>query len=191
MKTTKCITTRSNPGRSNAAWAIGILLLLQGGCGWIGDSELIEFTGPPENYRSSVWTLRSAVQIEKKDHGLRCTVEAQDGASGDPYGGIMVPVTPAKGWRLDLAFTDPTGILVAYVDAYDAQDKRVARWKTDWGKELRREAASYFFVPNRSAAEFKPVESNGTGSVEKLHVFLRVKPGERAGFSLQSAKPIR
>lgn len=74
--------------------------------------------------------------------------------------------------------------MAAYVDGYNRERQRVVRWQTGWGGKLRRERSAYIFTPQQSAEGFKFIASEGTGPVEVLQVFVRVKPGSRSSFEL-------
>ena len=137
-----------------------------------------------EEYRSSYWTLNSAVEIERLPKGLRCTVTAKLDPAQTPYGGIMVPGEGAKGLRLDMAFTESEKIAQVFFDGFNAQNERVLRWQTEEWPTLRRDRWTYVLLPQEDFEEFKSVASPGKGRIETYHVFLRLKQGNRASFEV-------
>jgi hypothetical protein len=164
--------------------ALGVCVLVLLGCGAKSGFKPLRLDAAPDQYRSATWTRQSTVSVDKLSAGLRCVVEASSNPKATPYGGIMLPGCAAKGWRLEMAFTDPDAILAAYVDGYNAEKKRVVRWQTSWGAKLRADRATYVFMPQESTQGFKPVTSEGSGPVETIHVFVRLKPRSGASFEL-------
>ena len=163
---------------------LGVWLLLLMGCAPKSRFEGLRLQEAPEQYRSSLWTRESIVRMEKVGAGLRCVVEADQRSEAKPYGGIMLRTPKAKGWRVEMAFTEKEDILYVFVDGYNKAKKRVLRWQTAGGAKLRSEKTVYLFTPEQAVEGFKAVASDGTGPVETLHVFVRVKPGSRACFDL-------
>jgi hypothetical protein len=159
--------------------------------GSASDFEPISLNAAPESYASTKWTVRSKVAITKTFTGLHCVVQGEPGAGPGPYGGIMLPAQGAKRWRLELSFADPKGILLAYVDGYNSRGKRVRRWQTALRGKLHPNRAVYEFVSEQPVQPFHPVASEGTEPIDKIHVFVRVKPGGRAVFDLYSAEIAR
>ncbi len=153
--------------------------------------EVLPLDAPMDAYRSKMWTTRSATSIETIPAGLRCVIQGEQTADKAPYGGIMLPATDAKRWRLELGFPDADAIQRVFVDSYNSEEKRVSRWQTGFGKKLSREKTLYEFVPGQPAQLFEPVASEGAGPIEKIHVFVSVKPGGRAAFELYSAEIAR
>jgi hypothetical protein len=171
------------------ALADGLLALM--GCGSRPHLEPIRLDAAPDSYRSVRWTVQSTVQIERASAGLRCVVEGNRQTTKGPYGGFMFPTSDAKGWRLEMAFTEPDAVLMAYVDAYNAKGARLLRWQTDEKAKLRRNRMTYVFTPHQSAEGFKPVASEGSGPIATIHVFARIKPGSRASFELHKVELIQ
>ena len=158
------------------------------GCGSGSSVIPLPLDSPPDAYRSKDWIIRSDVKIAKLTSGLHCDVQGKAGEEKGSYGGIVLPAGGAKNWRLELAFPDPKDIIRVYVDANNAQKKRVARWETAIGGKLRSDRTTYVFVPQQSTDGFQSVASEGTGPVDKIHVFIRVKPRGRASFDLYSVE---
>jgi hypothetical protein len=131
-----------------------------------------------------MWTLRSTVQLERSVDGLRCVVTGASEPTATPYGGIMVPAPAAKGLRFDIAFTEPESIVSVFVDGYNVQKKRVARWQANFGGKVLPDRRIYVFLPNEAVDLFKPVASEGVGEIDRVHLFVSVKPGGRASFEV-------
>ena len=165
-----------------------VLLFGTAGCGSKPHYKPFRFEGDPGEYLSTTWTLRSTVHIESTPTALRCEVKADPQATVDAYGGVILPANNCKEWRLDMAFTEPAAILVAYVDAYNVQKKRVARWQTTWGEKLSPDRYVHTFGSQQGTMDFKPIPSDGRGSIDKIHVFVRLKPGTQGSFEIHGVE---
>jgi hypothetical protein len=168
-----------------------VALLLVASCGPRGKISLLPLDGEPDQYRSTVNTRECVVQVEKLVQGLRCVVAANPDPTRTHSGGIMIPLHGAKGCRIEMAFTDSEGIVIAHADAYNAQKRRVAGWRTEQWAPLRREKTTYVFVPQENTKDFKPVPADAIGPMETLHVFVAVKPGTGAVFEVYKVEVIK
>ena len=91
--------------------------------------------------------------------------------------------------RLELSFRQPENILRVYVDGYDRESQRVLRWEWQPTPATPLPAARRMLVliPGGRTAGFRPKESAAAEHVSEIHVFARIKPDTRAGFTLHSA----
>lgn len=165
-----------------------ILLLGATGCSMQPKFKPVKLDADPGEYASTTWAARCKVHLERTPVSLHCRVNADPAATQDAYGGIMLPAHGCEAWRLELAFFDATDVLVAYVDAYNAKNQRVARWQSTWGEILPSHRAVHTFVPQQNVRGFTSVPSEGKGPIESIHVFVRLKPGTSASFDLFGAE---
>src|SRR5688572_15705198 len=96
----------------------------------------IDLNQSPEKYRSRNWILNSTVRIEKMAAGLRCLVQGNTSTNRGIYGGIMLPTPGATGCRLELSFPESDDILAVFVDGYNRDNKRTARWQSGSSKDI-------------------------------------------------------
>ncbi len=158
------------------------------GCGTKPQIRNLSLSGPPDNYLSMKWELRTRTHVEKLPAGLACVVQADPAPTRTPYGGIVLPGDGAKGFRLDLAFMNPGAIVTCYVDAYDAQAQRIARWESRKALTLPSARATYAFMPGKLPAVFRAVGEWKRGAIDQIHVFLQVVPGKTAGIAMFRAQ---
>ncbi len=163
---------------------LAVVLLSLNGCGPKAEFEPLRMAGPPDNYCSFMWTLRSTVHMAKLPSGLRCEVVADPEPTRTPYGGVALPGKGASAFRLEMSCPLPDAIATLYVDAYDAENRRVARWETEGRGMLPVDGLSYLFRPGKSPPGFKFVSSKNSAPIATIHVFVRVEPGGRAVFEI-------
>ena len=166
------------------AIALGLSVLT--GCGSGLKFKPLRINAEPEEYRSTSRTQESAVQIEKVPGGLRCVVVSNGDPAKTHSGGVVLPAKGAKGFRLDLKFVDPDGIVIVSVDACSSRNQTVARWQTEHWAKLPRNKTTYIFIPQKGTKDFKPVASTGSGGIETIHVFVAVQRGHGAIFELSN-----
>jgi hypothetical protein len=178
--------------RSAAAGALRVIFLLPiltlTGCGTKPRIQNLPLNGPADNYLSMKWELRTRTHIQKLPTGLACVVQADPAPTRTPYGGIVLPGDGAKGFRLDLAFMNPSAIITCYVEAYDAQAKPVARWESLKRLTLPAKRVTYAFVPGQIPSGFRSVGARRREAIDQIHVFVHVVPGKTAGIAMFKAQ---
>jgi hypothetical protein len=149
----------------------------------------VVFPKSAAQYKSK-WAYNAvSVDVAQEGEGLRCDITAPASSAKGVYGGVTFPVAGMKALRLDVTFSNPAGIAVLYVDGYTgAKSEPAVRW--EWrnmaGREFTASPHTCTLVPGAGSGWFHAsVGSKATAAgVNRVDVFCRVNPGEKAGFVL-------
>ena len=143
--------------------------------------EPVALDGPSSRLRTP-WTLRATSEIEHRGDGLRCRVTGAGDRSAGQYGGLSLPVDAPGSIRLSLELLEPENIMAVYVDGENPQRCRVMRWVWTEPGATATTPKTFELVPGKSASPLEVETSIYPQLCSHLHVFIRVRPGARAGF---------
>jgi hypothetical protein len=152
------------------------------------NSHTIVALDPAPPQLASHWCQRSRVEVSTHDGSLRCEVTALDDGSGTSYGGVRLPIVRPARLRLDLELVGLEHVDAVYVYGEDARHRRHLRWQ--WSRpSIHRSPRDVFeLVAGEDGGSFRALEPAAADDVTEVHVFLRVAPGQRAGFVLHGVE---
>lgn len=137
------------------------------------------------------WVSRTDCEVEPASHGRAvCRVSGHDPAAvaGGQYGGVAFPVRSLTALRLELGLREVGQVRRVYVDA-QAGSRRVARWV--WAPTAKQVAGQPYrrFAFRRADATppFRGEDTQSLDGVDRVEVFVEVKPGERAELTVRAA----
>jgi hypothetical protein len=153
----------------------------------------VAFSKSAAQYKSK-WAFNAvSVDVAQEGDGLRCDITAPASSAKGVYGGVTFPVAGMKALRLDVTFTNPSGIAVFFVDGYTgAKNDPAVRW--EWrnmaGRTLPAGQGAYTLAPGAGSGWFHAsIGSKATAvGVNRVDVFCRINPGAKAGFVLHKVE---
>lgn len=163
--------------------------------------------GEAYNHLSAARRQAPGITVTRVEGGIRCLVaraepdpcadrerDIQPSArrvarvvDGGEHAGVQVAVDGLGAARFHLTLIDPENILSVYVYATSDTGRSIRwRWELDDGSRRFGFAGTVTLVPGYPARRLELVEDTADpADIRRLHVFVAVVPGTRAGFELR------
>ncbi len=151
--------------------------------------DSIEFHEPASAYASALWGVRTEeVVVSLRDRGLRCRITVPD--QRGQYGGVMFPTASADALRFRLQIVTAPTVHAVYVDGYDVDRRRIARWerRVTAALPLTGHDLELTLRPGADTRGYRWVAPEDDGEIHEVHVFVRVKPDSIAVFELRNVE---
>lgn len=147
---------------------------------------------PAGDYRTEWLKRLDDHRLEQRDGALHFSAAASAEGPAGHYGGVRLAAPGSAGLRLTLSFERPENIERVYVDGQAARRQRVARWS--WrprsGAALPATPATFAFVPGADCGWFDCEPGPAAGPVEAFDVFVKLRRGTSAGFTIERAEAL-
>ena len=124
------------------------------------------------------------------DAALHCEIVGRADRGKGQYGGIRIPVTRPRAFKLKLSFEQPRNISAVIVEGCDSNGQRLLSWAWRVAEKypVPSEPEYFAFVPGESTARFNVIETSAPEAVTELHVYVRIRPGSTTAIRLHKAE---
>ena len=152
--------------------------------------EPVSFSSQTDSHRGS-WNQRTrSVTLEHSAGEMVCRVVGGPDVGGGQYGGLRFSAVEPKALLLEMTFENPELITSVIVDACDRAGKRLRRWIWEVGPKqpMSDRRLTYLLIPEHNCEPFRCSRDSSDGLSASVELFIGIRPGATAGFTLHRAE---